>query len=137
MHTIGCRDAVEQLLAYIENPDLDRAGAQAAIRHLSACPDCERRVAHFYRAWATDEEDGLTCQECQDLLPDYVQAEREGQSDAQRWRPLALHLAMCPHCSVEHTALSDLMELAWGRPPYPSTWAMAISSDEATMPVPT
>jgi hypothetical protein len=30
-----------------------------------------------------------------------------------------------------------LMEQARGTLPYPSTWAMATSSDEATIPVPT
>jgi hypothetical protein len=82
-------------------------------------------MEHFYQAWATDEEDRLTCQECQDLLPDYVQAETEGQSDAPEWRPLALHLAMCPYCSDEHAALADLLALAWGEagvepPGYPA-----------------
>jgi hypothetical protein len=125
MSIIECRKAIEQFLAFVENPDLHRAGVQAAIRHLGACPDCERKMKHFYRAWATDEEDKLTCQECQELLAEYVQAEAEEQSDAPEWRPLAWHLATCPHCSQEHAELADLLALAWGKagvepPDYPA-----------------
>lgn len=114
MQTLECRKAVEQLLAYLENPDLYRAEAEAAIHHVSTCPHCEGRMAHFVRALATDEEDGLTCQECQDLLPDYLQAKREGQAHERRWRPVAFHLETCPHCSAAVATLSDLIELAYG-----------------------
>jgi hypothetical protein len=114
MQTMECRKAIEQLLAYVENPELDRTGAETAIRHLSTCPDCERKMAHFLRALSTEKEDRLTCQECQDLLPDYVQAETEGQAHAKRWHPVAFHLETCPHCSAEYAALTELIELAYG-----------------------
>jgi hypothetical protein len=70
-------------------------------------------MEHFFRALNTDREDRLTCQECQDLLPDYIQAATEGRADEGQWGALAFHLEICPHCSSEYTALVELMELAW------------------------
>ena len=124
MQTMDCRVAVERLLAYLENPDLHRAEADAALSHIGKCPHCENRMRHLIRALTTDEEDSLTCQECQDLLPDYLQAKREGQAHERRWRPVAFHLETCPHCSAAVATLSDLIELAYGErgeepPQYP------------------
>ncbi|MDY7075796.1 MAG: hypothetical protein SXV54_02620 [Chloroflexota bacterium] len=114
MQTVECRRAIEQLSAYVENSDLDRAKVEAAIHHVSVCPHCEHRMAHLLRALTTDEEDHLACQECQALLPDYLQAEADGQAEGAQWRPVALHLETCPHCSAEYTALLELIELAYG-----------------------
>lgn len=114
MHTTGCRLAIEQLLAYLENPDLHRAAADAALSHIGKCPHCENRIRYLIRAVTTDEEDSLTCQECQDLLPDYLQAEARGRTHEEQWHPVAFHLETCPHCSAEHATLSELLELAHG-----------------------
>ena len=124
MQMAECRKAMEQLWAYLENPDLYRAEAETAIRHVSLCPHCGRKMEHFIRALTIDEEDRLTCQECQALLPDYLQAERDGQAGGARWRPVVLHLEVCPHCSEEYATLSELLELAHGErgeepPDYP------------------
>jgi hypothetical protein len=125
LQTTDCRAAIEHLLAYLENPNLHRAEADAAIGHISKCPHCESRVGHLIRALTTDEEDLLTCQEFQELLPDYLQAEAEGWTHERRWRPVAFHLETCPHCSAEYATLSDLIELAYGErgeepPHYPT-----------------
>lgn len=124
MQMAECRKAMEQLWAYLENPDLYRAEAETAVRHVSLCPHCGRKMEHFIRALTIDEEDRLTCQECQVLLPDYLQAERDGQAGGARWRPVVLHLEVCPHCSEEYATLSELLELAHGErgeepPDYP------------------
>jgi hypothetical protein len=63
---------------------------------------------------STTEADALTCQECEELLPEYFQAETEGQVATPRWRPVARHLAMCPYCAAEYATLSDLSALAYG-----------------------
>jgi len=122
MQTLECREAIEQLLAYLENPELDRAQAQAAIDHVSTCPDCGRRMAHLLRALTMDEEDRLTCRECQDLLPDYLQARAAGRVLEGQYQAVALHLETCHHCSAACATLSDLVELAYGErgeePPY-------------------
>ncbi len=125
MRTTECRLAIEHLLAYMENPEHHRAELSAAIRHIAGCPHCESRIGHLIRALTTGEEDGLTCQECQNLLPDYLQAELEGQVHEDAWRPVALHLDICPHCSAVYAALSDLAKLAYGErgvepPHYPA-----------------
>jgi predicted SprT family Zn-dependent metalloprotease len=114
MQTTDCRVAIEHLLAYWENPDLHRAEAEAALGHIGKCPHCERRMGYLVRALTADEEDLMTCQECQDLLPEYLQAEAEGQTDEAQWHLMALHLETCPHCSAEYATLSELLELAHG-----------------------
>lgn len=114
MQTTDCRAAIEQLLAYWENPGQHRVEIGAAVGHISKCPHCENRMGHLVRALASDEEDSLTCQQCQDLWPDYLQAEAEGQAHKARWRSVAFHLETCPHCLAEYVALSDLLELAHG-----------------------
>ena len=62
----------------------------------------------------TDEEDEMTCQECETVLPEYLLAEREGTSDLARWRSVVLHLTLCPHCANELKVTSELMALGLG-----------------------
>ena len=114
MRTIDCDAAIEQLLAYLENPDLHRAQADAALSHVEKCPHCQNRIRHLVRALTADEEDSLTCEECQDLLPEYLEAEARGEAHKAQWRPVAYHLETCPHCSAERASLSELLELAHG-----------------------
>jgi len=114
MQTTDCREAIEHLLAYGENPDLHRAEAEAALDHIGKCPHCGRRVGYLVRVLTADEEDLMTCQECQDLLPEYLQAETDGRADDAQWHRVALHLETCPHCSAEYAELSALLELAHG-----------------------
>lgn len=142
MHTIDCREAIEQLLASWENPDQYRAEADAAMKHIKKCPHCESRVGHLIRALATDEEDSLTCQECEDLLPDYLQAEAEGQAHVPRWRAVALHLETCPHCAAAYATLTDLVALAYGergveppRYPVPELAFLRQKKDRHSQPV--
>jgi len=114
MQTTDCRAAIEHLLAYWENPDLHRAEAEAAFSHIGKCAHCERRMRYLMRALATDEEDLMTCQECQDLLPEYLQAEGAGRAHEAQWHLVVFHLETCPHCSAEYATLSELLELAHG-----------------------
>jgi uncharacterized protein YbaR (Trm112 family) len=109
-----CRAALEYLLAYVEDPESHHVELDLAVRHVRGCPVCESRLGHFARALIEDEEDRLTCEECQDLLPEYLQAEAEARTQEELWHPVAYHLETCPHCSAAYTALSDLIELAYG-----------------------
>lgn len=113
-HPTECRLIVERLSAYLRDPGLDHAALDAAISHMSECPYCAERIDHLIRALATDEIDQLTCQECQELLPEYLQAEIDGRAHEAKWRPVAFHLETCPHCSEMYAALVDLMGLAYG-----------------------
>jgi len=119
-----CRAASERLSAYLEDPAHHRAEADAAIAHMRECPYCKSRLEQLAQALITDEEDQLTCQECLDLLPGYLQAESAGQAGEANWRPVAFHIETCPHCSEAFAALSDLAALAFGEqgqepPAYP------------------
>jgi hypothetical protein len=113
MRELHCHAAVEQLLAHVGHPEGRRGELDSAISHMQDCPDCERRIGHLFRALNSDEEDGLTCGECEDLLPDYLQAERQGVADAARWHQVAYHLQTCPHCAALYTELSDLIAFGY------------------------
>jgi hypothetical protein len=124
MRETDCQVAVEQLLAHLEDPEQHRAEVDAAVRHLRDCPDCERRIGHLARALSSGEEDQLNCQECEEQLPDYLQAARDGQAGEVRWRRVAYHLETCPVCAATYAELSELAAFAFGErgaepPSYP------------------
>lgn len=110
MRTDECRAAAEHLLAYLENP-ARRTEGETALNHIQACPYCQRRIGQLSEALTSDEPSRLTCRVCQELLPDYLQA----QADQARWRPVAQHLNMCPQCLAAYEDLADLLELAQGK----------------------
>ncbi|NJN66066.1 MAG: hypothetical protein HC884_04785 [Chloroflexaceae bacterium] len=89
-----------------------RSEVDEAIAHICASPATMRRVGHLVRALLIPEEDQLTCEECQDELPEYVQVQEEGRATAPRWRPVALHLDLCPHCTEMYGELRDLVTFA-------------------------
>jgi hypothetical protein len=139
--TSECRLAIERVWAYLEDPEGQRAALTAAISHMGACPRCESRIGHLVRALAAGEEDRLTCQECEALLPEYLQAEMEGQAGETQWHPVTLHLETCPHCAEVYAALLDLTRLADGKagaepPGYPVPEFPFLHSREATTPPP-
>ncbi len=114
MQTAGCRTVIEGLLTYLKDPNRDPTVLDAIVHHVSTCPRCERKMEQFLRALAMDEEDLLTCQACQALLPEYLQAETRGQAEEARWHPVAVHLETCPYCSAEYVALLEMLDLAYG-----------------------
>lgn len=69
---------------------------------------------YLMRALNAHAEDQLTCQECQNRLPDYIVAVQNDQTDAACWRPVLLHLTTCPHCAAVYADLIALMALAEG-----------------------
>jgi hypothetical protein len=113
MQTAECHVAIEQLTTYLEDPTQRQAEADAAMEHIRGCTYCQGKMGHLVRALSVDEEDRLTCQECEDLLPDYLQAEAAGRAGEPRWRSVALHLEVCPHCAESYAALAELAELAF------------------------
>jgi hypothetical protein len=113
METVHCQMAIERLLTYLDQPDFHQTELDAALRHIAACRYCEQRVGYLVRALNTPDEDTLTCEECEELLPEYYQADIEGHAAEARWRPVARHLATCAHCSGAYTVLTDLSTLAF------------------------
>jgi glutaredoxin len=125
----------------LEDPELHRADADTAIRHMEECPHCESGMGYLIRALTTDEVDRLTCQECQDLLPEYLQAEVDGQAHEAQWHPVAFHLETCPHCSAVYATLHELTELADGErgsepPHYPVPELPFLRAESVTLAQP-
>src|SRR4051794_31153165 len=98
METIECRVALERLSTYLTNPKRARSDVDAALSHLRDCSDCRHRIGYLVRALKTDAIDQLDCRRCQERLPEYVTALEEGFHGGARWRNVALHLVLCPHC---------------------------------------
>ena len=113
MQTAECRSAVDRLLLYLEDPDQHRADLDTAISHLRDCPDCQSRLGHLAQALNIEEEDQLTCQVCEELLPEYLRAETVEEAGEARWHYVTLHLKTCPSCSEAYATLLDLTELAF------------------------
>lgn len=116
-----CRLAVEHLLDYLEEPGQRRDALDSAIAHMQNCPYCESSIEYLIRALTTDEEDRLTCSECQASLPAYLQAELEGRAHDEDWEPIVGHLEICPYCAAVYASLSDLVALAYGERGEPPT----------------
>lgn len=114
METADCRMALEQLIRYIENPGQPYAAIEAATGHIKTCPHCQERLGYLVHALRDPAEDTLTCQECEDLLPEYLQAQLEAQADGPRWQPVARHLSTCPHCQAVYQELTKINALAYG-----------------------
>jgi hypothetical protein len=121
---ITCQTATERLVAHWSaSTPRHTEELQAAIDHVHHCSRCEGRLGFLIRALSTDEEDPLTCTECEALLPDYVQAEQNGSGNEARWQPVAVHLASCPACTVARAELVSLLDLTFGeasQPPAPT-----------------
>ena len=114
MQPMNCTTAAGRLLAHSQNQTGRDAGLDEAIAHASQCPHCKGRLGYLVRALRSNVEDALTCQQCQDQLPDYVQAQETGRTDESQWQPVALHLQTCPHCAATRTELVELTQFAYG-----------------------
>ena len=137
--TAACQLAVERLLAGLKEPARQRRTLELAIDHMQICPYCQSNLEYLVQALMTREEDRLTCRECQELLPEYLQAELEGRAHEERWRPIALHLEACSQCAAVYAALHDLAALAEGRrgtepPHYPTPDLSFLEAGRATSP---
>jgi hypothetical protein len=115
MGTIECQLAIDRLSAYIADPALDRTEIETALSHVRGCPNCTRNIGYLVRALETEATDRLRCADCQERMVEYYHAVRAGQAGIKRWRAVALHLALCPHCALAYADLGDLVELAEGQ----------------------
>jgi hypothetical protein len=89
--------------------------APAVLAHLAACVACRQELAALGQTFTggasplTDSIDPLSCAECQELLPAYVEDESAGV-DAARFHPeMARHLAGCADCRAQRDLLRDLV----------------------------
>ena len=133
---------IETLLTCLKNPDLHRVELEAMLHQIKGSAEGQHRIEWLVKAVTMEREDQLTDQECIDLLPDYYQADLEGQAGEPRWRAVALHLESCPYCSTAYALLSDLIDLAIGErgvepPDYPEPdlsflWAASTEAPQTT-----
>ncbi len=65
-------------------------------------------VLRLLRAAAGEVDESMTHQECQDLLPEYVDAEIAGEDIASKYPQVMRHLDLCENCSGRY---ADLLEL--------------------------
>jgi hypothetical protein len=90
---------------------------------------------------SADEEDSMTCEECETALPDYLLAERDEMSTLIRWRSVVRHLVQCPHCANALRETSELMALGLAEYgvspltiPAPNLSFLRYKQDKATQP---
>jgi hypothetical protein len=112
MLTEECRRALDRLAVYLEHPSQHPSEWETTLHHLRSCPHCRASVVHLNRAYTTDADDQLTCEECQERLPEYLAAFVSEQAAGGNWHSVALHLALCPYCSELFDELLHLSEIA-------------------------
>ncbi len=126
MAKTGCREVIEAFEEFLNAPETRRSEIVGVHDHFRACPACRGRASHLVRLLAAEiaDEDVLTCEECQGVLPGYLAAESLGESDGPEWVHVRRHLEACPHCAAAQTSLIGLFSLADGEsgaepPSYP------------------
>lgn len=77
-------------------------------------------MKEFAQAILSNEDDNLTCAECDALLPEWVFAElAAGGADSedaelvQQFAVVRRHLSACPRCSEEYTQLKQMLEATY------------------------
>lgn len=82
------------------------------LEQADAPADTERAAAaDLARAVVGERDTALSCEECEDLLPSYVEAEVGGQPLDGALRAVQRHLTLCPACETLYLELLDI-ELA-------------------------
>jgi hypothetical protein len=66
---------------------------------------------------ADTEDEEISCTECLDLVPEFVDLEVAGPTSDRTLPRLQQHLRQCGICHEEYEALRDLVLDADGRPP--------------------
>jgi len=76
------------------------------------------RLERLLRLAARTQEQELSCTECFDLLPQYVDLEVAGEAPDQQLPLFRQHLEQCAVCREEYETVRELARLeAEGRPP--------------------
>lgn len=116
MARTGCREAIEAFEEFLGAPEEHRAEIAGALDHFSACPACRERAGHLVRLLAAGnaDEDVLTCEACQEILPGFLAAESLGECSGAECACVRRHLETCPHCAAVHASLAGLLSLAHG-----------------------
>ena len=136
-----CREVIEAYEAFLNAPEARRSEIAGVLAHFRTCPACRGRASHLARLLAAgdEDEDALTCQECEELLPGYLTAEALDDAGAPAWAGVKRHLMACPHCAAAYASLTDLAASAYGEsgaepPHYPEPNLSFLRSREPATP---
>jgi hypothetical protein len=69
------------------------------------------QLERLLRLVARTEDEELSCSECFDLLPQYVDLEIEGQASDSRLLIFGQHLEQCAVCREEYETVRELARL--------------------------
>ncbi|GAA5528094.1 hypothetical protein Hgul01_01890 [Herpetosiphon gulosus] len=85
---------------------------QAFNRHLCECPICRGALYESIRLeWLADHIPSSDCEQCQDLMTDFVTLERHNPLEAlQRYPSVWLHLWFCAECLETYTEFVGLLD---------------------------
>ena len=111
MHTNLCSTAVQLLQNHLDQPD-ENGHLETLIHHSASCQACSFDSSYLLEALRAEAVDNITCQACEERLPEFVLAESEGVEAVHSWLTVTLHLKTCPHCAAEYEALRELVALS-------------------------
>jgi len=106
-----CSTAVQLLQNYLDQPN-ENGHLESFIQHSSACQTCSLDSSTILETLRIEAVDTITCQACEERLPEYMQAESEGVEGEAGWFAVTLHLKTCPHCMSEYESLRELIPLS-------------------------
>ena len=106
----SCRDVQHWLQTTIKTLSLAEA-SQAFNQHLSKCAVCRGAIYEFIRLeLLADHAPSANCDQCQDLLADFITLEQQDSLAAlQRYPEVWLHLWFCDPCLETYSALSGVI----------------------------
>lgn len=116
MAKTDCHEAIEAFEGFLNALEARRSGIAGALDHLSGCPACREQAGRLVRLLeaAAADEDVLTCEACQEVLPGFLAAESLGECSGPECDRVRRHLEACPHCAAAHMSLAGLLSLAHG-----------------------
>ncbi|MBK8048213.1 MAG: hypothetical protein IPK16_14480 [Anaerolineales bacterium] len=115
-----CSDAVKEITHYLLHGA--HAGAEAphaALTHVAGCRACLQTLAELGALWTDSPSQlrtvapQLTCDECQEFLPLYVDTARKLRPDFAAFDAVAHHLERCSNCHEEYALLAELANAEW------------------------
>ncbi len=93
---------------------------QSLQKRLASAAQVPEEIRHLVRAVAGDQDLAMTHDECLALLPEFVDAEVNGYSAAQKYPQVKRHLDLCDSCQAEYIdALKFAQQEAQGAVPFP------------------
>ena len=114
---MDCTVALAQITHYLlRGVQMGEPAPQKALAHVAGCRHCLQTLTELGTLW-TDQSsllnatvDLLTCHECQEMLPAYVDAHRAPDMVLAKHERVIHHLAHCTPCRQQYALLTELVE---------------------------